>query len=54
MASYLWSRVSAAEGLKAIFFDLSFGFPKLSLYDLDQSLFWEVILREAKRVNTTP
>ena len=50
MTSYLWSRVSAEKVLEAIFFNLSFGFPKLSLHDIDQSLLGEVFFQKTKRV----
>ena len=42
------------EGLETIFFDLSYGFSKLSLDEFDQSFLREVIFRKAKRVNSTP
>ena len=49
---YLRSLVSAAKVHKAVFFNLSFGFPKLSLHDFDQSFLGKVFLQEAKRVYT--
>ena len=54
MTGYLWSRVSAAEGPEAVFFDLGFGFPKLSHHNFDRGILGGVILREAKRVNMAP
>ena len=42
------------EGQETIFLDLRDGFAKLGLDEFDESFLWEVLLRKAKRVNSTP
>ena len=54
MAGYLWSRVISAEGLQSVLFNFSFGFPKLSLNDFDQSFIWEIVFRKAEWIDAAP
>ena len=51
-ASYLGNRVNKTEGLKAVLFNLSFGFTKLSFDDFYQSFCGKIFLREAEWVDS--